>query len=291
MRRQVQRVLDAVSAEQRSLLQLAYFDGLSAVEIADRSSLSAASVRGQLADALRCLRTGLFWIEAPHRRPRRRARRQYLLGELSSAERAALRPRRRVAGLDGATTTSVRDSIHSLALYTLPGPSSPRIRARLLAAVTGPDRMQPFAVDLARFFVTSTSTPPASTSPRRPPPRLARGRPGVRLLSINLGADPRVLEDSDVDDTDDALLTTMVQSPAWPSTCLVRVAPGHRLGARYPRHRAEALVLQGSLVGGDGTHAPAPASAGAGPPGRRSGTASAGEVELICAVRAGAAQA
>ncbi len=287
MRRQVQRVLDAVSAEQRSLLQLAYFDGLSAVEIADRSSLSAAGVRGQLADALRCLRTGLFWVEAPTVGPADEFAAQYLLGELSSAERAGCDLGDAVAGLDNATITSVRDSIHSLALYTLPGPSSPRIRARLLAAVTGPDRMQPFAVDLARFFVTDLDAAREYVGRVDRPHGWLEDATGVRLLSINLGADPRVLEDSDVDDTDDALLTTMVQSPAWPTTCLVRVAPGHNLGVRYPATSAEVLVLQGSLVSGDGTTT-RPGEHRHWPAGSALGTAGAGDVELLCAVNAAA---
>lgn len=288
MRRQVQRVLDSVSAEQRSLLQLAYFDGLSAVEIADRSSLTAAAVRGQLADALRCLRTGLFWIEAPTVGPADEFAAEYLLGELSSADRGGCDLGDSVAGLDTATTTAVRDSIHSLALYTLPGPSSPRIRARLLAAVTGPDRIQPFAVDLARFFITDLDAAREYVGRVDRPHGWLEDAAGIRLLSINLGADPRVLEDSDVDDhTDDALLTTMVQSPAWPSTCLVRVAPGHNLGVRYPAIDAEALVLQGSLVSGDGTMT-RPGERRRWPAGTALGTAGAGDVELLCAVNAAA---
>ena len=285
MRRQVQRVLDAVSAEQRSLLQLAYFDGLSAVEIADRSGLTATVVRTQLADALRCLRSGLYWIDAPAVSPTDEFAAQYLLGELSAAERAGCDLGDAVTGLDAKTSTSVRDSVHSLALYTLPGPSSPRIRARLLAAVTGPDRMQPFAIDLARFFAVDLDAAREYVARVDRPHGWLEDAAGIRLLSLNLHADPRDLEDSSDDvDSDDALLTTMVQSPAWPSTALVRVAPGHSLGNRYPAHSAEALVLQGTLVGGDGT-ATRPGERRFWPAGAGLGTAGAGDVELLCAVR------
>lgn len=286
MRRQVQRVLDAVSAEQRSVLQLAYFDGLSAVEIADRSGLSATDVRGQLADALRCLRSGLFWVDAPAVGPADEFAAQYLLGELSALERAGCDLGDPVAGLDAPTSKSVRDAIHSLALYTLPGPSSPRIRQRLLAAVTGPDRMQPFAVDLARFFTVDLDAAREYVGRVDRPHGWLEDAAGIRLLSLNLGADPRVLEDiSDEPDADDALLTTMVQSPAWPSASLVRVAPGVSLGMRFPGHSAEALVLQGTLVGGDGTPT-RPGERRFWPAGAGLGTAGAGDVELLCAVRA-----
>ena len=82
----------------------------------------------------------------------------------------------------------------------------------------------------------------------------------------------------------------MVQSPAWPSACLLRLAPGQRLGARYPVGGAKALVLQGALLGADGRRA-RPGERWHWPAGAALGTASPGEVELICAVRAGAAQA
>ncbi|MBL9104676.1 MAG: sigma-70 family RNA polymerase sigma factor [Myxococcales bacterium] len=287
MRRQVQRVLDAISAEQRSVLQLAYFDGLSAVEIANRSGLGVSAVRSQLAEALRCLRTGLYWIDAPTVTMADEFAAQYLLGELSFAERSACDLGDAVAGLDAQTSTSVRDSIHSLALYTLPGPGSPRIRARLLAAVTGPDRMQPFAVDLARFFGVDLDAAREYVGRVDRPHGWLDDAAGVRLLAINLSADPRVPEDmSDPpDEDDDALLTTMVQSPAWPATCLVRVAPGQSLGMRYTGHSAEVLVLQGSLVGSDGATT-RPGELRSWPAGAALGTAGPGDVELLCAVLA-----
>lgn len=292
MRRQVQRVLDAISAEQRSALQLAYFDGLSAVEIGDRSGHSVHEVRAQLAEALRCLRTGLFWIDAPAVSAADEFAAQYLLGELSFAERSACDLGDSVAGLDPQTSTSVRDSIHALALYTLPGPGSPRIRARLLAAVTGPDRMQPFAVDLARFFGVDLDAAREYVGRVDRPHGWLDDATGVRLLAINTSADPRVLEDmSDLPgEDDDALLTTMVQSPAWPLTCLVRVAPGQTLGVRYPSHGAQVLVLQGTLVGGDGV-ASRPGDLRAWPAAAALGTAGAGDVELLCAVQAAPARA
>jgi hypothetical protein len=63
-----------------------------------------------------------------------------------------------------------------------------------------------------------------------------------------------------------------------------------RLGARYPVGGAKALVLQGALLGADGRRA-RPGERWHWPAGAALGTASPGEVELICAVRAGAAQA
>jgi RNA polymerase sigma-70 factor (ECF subfamily) len=286
MRRQVQRVLDAVSAEQRSLLQLAYFDGLSAVEIADRSHLSVQDVRAQIADALRCLRSGLFWVDAPTVGPADEFAAQYLLGELSVADRTACDLGDSVADLDAAASTAVRDSIHALALYTLPGPSSPRIRARLLAAVTGPDRMQPFAVDLARFFAVDLDAAREYVARVDRPHGWLDDAAGVRILSLNLSADPRDLEDmSPEPDLDDALLTTMVQSPAWPLTALVRVAPGQNLGARYPAHRAQVLVLQGNLVGPDGV-ATRPGEQRSVAAGATLGTAGPGDAELLCALLA-----
>jgi hypothetical protein len=94
--------------------------------------------------------------------------------------------------------TAVRDTVHSLALYTLPGPASPRIRARVLAAVTGPDRIQPFAVDLARFFSRSTSTPPARYVGRVDRPQgWLEDAAGIRLLSPQPRRRPTCPSDSD----------------------------------------------------------------------------------------------
>jgi len=84
------------------------------------------------------------------------------------------------------------------------------------------------------------------------------------------------------------LETTMVQSPAWPATCLVRLAPGQSLGARYPVGGARVLVLQGALLAGDGRRT-RPGERWTWPAGAPLGAASPGDVELICAVRAGAA--
>jgi hypothetical protein len=85
----------------------------------------------------------------------------------------------------------------------------------------------------------------------------------------------------------EAYEATLVQLPAWPAACLVRVAPGQSLGARYPGTGASALVLQGAVLGDDGGNARA-GELWTWPPGAALGTASPGEVELICAVRAGA---
>lgn len=294
LRRQIQRVVDAMTSAQRSLLQLAYFDGLSVAEIADRSHIDADAVRAQLAEALRCLRTGLFWIEAPTIGPADELATQYLLGELPAAERAACDLGDPVGGLDRATAAGVRDGVHAIALYTMPGPASPRIRSRLHAAITGLDRMQPFAVDLARFFgVDLDAAREYVARVDRPHGWLDDGG-GVRLLAVNLHVHPSRGESrgpSDMsEETDDALMTTMVQSPAWPHVCLVRVAPGQTLGVRYPTLPAEVLVLQGALITDDGEPA-RPGDQRTWGSGKPLGAAGPGEVELICAVRAAGARA
>lgn len=287
LRAQVRRVLDALSSEQRSLLQLAYFDGLTAVEIGDRSHMNAGQVRSHLAEALRLLRTGLFWIDAPNVGPADELAAAYMLSEIDNAERAALDLGDAVRSLDAASVAAVRDAIHSLALYTMPGPAPPRIRARVLAAITGTERLQLFAGDLARFFSVDIDQAREVLARVDRPQGWLDDTAGVRLLALGLRSDRRVPSDM-YDDT--GLENTMVQSPAWPAACLVRVAPGQSLGARYPVGGATALVLQGALVGDDGRSA-RPGEPWSWPAGAPLGTASPGEVELICAVRAGAAQA
>lgn len=287
LRAQVRRVLDALSSEQRSLLQLAYFDGLSAMEIGDRSHMNAGQVRTHLAEALRLLRTGLFWIDAPSVGPADQLAAAYLLSELEGPERSALELGDAVRGLDAAAVAIVRDAVHSLALYTMPGPAPPRIRARVLAAITGPERLQLFAGDLARFFAIELELARDVLGRVDRPQGWLDDAAGVRLLALSLRADRRVPSDM-FDDT--GLETTMVQSPTWPGACLVRVAPGQSLAARYPVGGATVLVLQGALVGDDGRTA-RPGEPWRWAAGAPLGTASPGEVELICAVRAGAAQA
>ena len=287
LRNQVRRVLDSLSSEQRSVLQLAYFDGLSAAEIGDRSHMNAGQVRAQLAEALRCLRTGLYWVDAPDVGPADELGTSYLLSELAAAERSALELGDRVHGLEAADVAIVRDTVHSLALYTIPGPAAPRIRARVLAAISGPDRLQPFAVDLARFLAVDLERAREILASVDRPQGWLDDAAGIRLLALDLGAEPPV--PSDIPE-EVSLETTMVQSPAWPSACLLRLAPGQRLGARYPVGGAKALVLQGALLGADGRRA-RPGERWRWPAGAALGTASPGEVELICAVRAGAAQA
>ncbi len=290
LRAKVRRVLDALSGEQRSLLQLAYFDGLSATEVGDRSTMNAGQVRMHLAEALRCLRTGLLWVDAPQVGPPDLLAAAYLLAELSPEERAACDLGEALQlgthAIDGATAAAVRDTVHALALYTLPGPAPPRIQLRVHAAVTGPDRMQPFAVDLARFFAVDLAAAREHIAAVDRPQGWLDDSPGVRLLAVQVPA----AVPADRSARDDALDATMVQAPSWPATCLVRVAPGHSVGARYPGGAATALVLQGGLIGDDGRDA----QLGAlwhWPAGSTLGTASPGEVELICAVRAGAMQA
>ena len=292
LRAHVRRVLDAVSSEQRSVLQLAYFDGLSAAEIGDRSRMSAAEVRTGLAEALRCLRTGLYWIDAPRVGPADELAAGYLLSELAADERSALELGDRVRGLEPRDAAIVRDTVHSLALYTIPGPAAPRIRARVIAAITGPDRLQLFAGDLARFLAVDLARAREILSRVDRPQGWLDDAAGVRVLDL----DPEFAQSvaaggsdvlSDMSDLE-SLETTMVQSPAWPTICLLRLAPGQRLGPRYPVGGARALVLQGALVGADGRHA-RPGERWTWPAGAPLGVASPGEVELICAVRAGAA--
>ncbi len=297
LRAHVRRVLDAVSSDQRSVLQLAYFDGLSAAEIGDRSRMSAAEVRSNLAEALRCLRTGLYWIDAPRVGPADELAAGYLLSELAADERSALELGDRVRGLEPGDAAIVRDTVHSLGLYTIPGPAAPRIRARVIAAITGPDRLQLFAGDLARFLSIDLARARELLTRVDRPQGWLDDAAGVRVLALDLnpesdqGASATAESDVLSDMSDLASLeTTMVQSPAWPTICLLRLAPGQRLGARYPVGGARALVLQGALVGADGRRA-RPGERWTWPAGAPLGVASPGEVELICAVRAGAAQA
>jgi len=289
LRNQVRRVLDALTSQQRSVLQLAYFDGLSAAEIGDRSHLTEPEVRAGLAEALRCLRTGLYWIDAPRVGPADELATRYLLSDLPADERSALELGDPVHGLAADDVAIVRDTVHSLALYTMPGPAGPRIRARVLAAITGPDRLQPFAVDLARFLaVDLTRARELLASVDRPHGWLDDAA-GARLLALDLsdraGVAGHVLSDMPTN-----LDATLVQSPSWPAACLLRLAPGHSLGARYPVGGATALLLQGELVAADGRRA-RPGQRWDWPAGAPLGAAGPGEVELICAVRAGAAQA
>jgi RNA polymerase sigma-70 factor (ECF subfamily) len=303
LRNQVRRVLDALSSEQRSVLQLAYFDGLSAAEIGDRSHMNGGQVRAQVAEALRCLRTGLYWVDAPGVGPADELGASYLLSELPGDERSALDLGDRVRGREPAEVAVVRDTIHSLALYTMPGPAAPRIRARLLAAITGPERLQSFAVDVARFFAVDLARAREILASVDRPHGWIDDAPGVRVLALELedhaedhpgttAGDQPGRESPVPSDMSEAvsLATTMVQAPPWPAACLLRLAPGNRVGVRYPVGGAEALVLQGALVGPDGRPA-RPGERWRWPAGAPLGTASAGEVELICAVRAGVAQA
>ena len=288
LRAKVRHVLDALSGEQRSLLQLAYFDGLSPLEIGDRSTMNAHQVHMQVCEALRGLRSGLFGADERQRGPTDDLAAAYLLGALPADERASLELGDAVRHLDAAAAAVVRDTVHALALYTMPGPAPPRIQERVLAAITGPDRMQPFAVDLARFFAVGLDAArDYIASIDRPHGWLDDGS-GVRLLTVRTG--PAGAEDmSQRPDTiaprHVAFEATMVQSPSWPSACLVRVAPGQSLGARYLGAGAHALVLQGAVVGTDGRSARA-GEPWTWPAGATLGTASPGEVELICAVRA-----
>lgn len=290
LRSHIRRVLDAMSSAQRSVLQLAYFDGLTAAEIGDRSHMTAGEVRVLLAEALRCLRTGLYWIDAPAVGPADELAMSYLLSELPADERSALELGDSLRGLAAADVAMLRDAVHCLALYTLAGPAAPRIRARVLAAITGPERLQPFAGDIARFFSVDLERARELLGRVDRPQGWLEDAAGIRVLALDLaalGTAPHVpLDISDVVD----LETTMVQSPAWPASCLLRLAPGHSLDTRYPVTGAKTLVLQGALVGADGRRA-RPGERGSWPAGAALGTAGAGEVELICAVRAVAAQA
>lgn len=314
LRSHIRRVLDALSSAQRSVLQLAYFDGLTAAEIGDRSHMNAGQVRVQLAEALRCLRTGLYWIDAPAVGPADELAMSYLLSELPADERSALELGDSLRGLAAADVAMLRDAVHCLALYTLAGPAAPRIRARVLAAITGPERLQPFAGDIARFFSVDLERARELLGRVDRPQGWLEDAAGIRVLALDLaapGAAPHV--PLDISDPADAaelievvevvelvelvepadpvdMETTMVQSPAWPASCLLRLAPGHSLGIRYPVTGAKTLVLQGALEGADGRRA-RPGERGSWPAGAALGTAGAGEVELICAVRAVAAQA
>ncbi len=282
LRDKVRRILDALTNEQRSLLQLAYFDNLSPLEIGDRSHMNAGQVRMHIAEALRCLRTSLYWIDQPEVGPVDEFAAGYLLGEVSASERAACDLGDPVRGLDAKTTATTRDSVHALALYTMPGPTPAWLRQNMLAAITGPDRIQPFGIDLARFLSTDLDTAREYIARIDRPHGWLEDTAGVRLLT------PEIRGNQRRPPSDEALATTMIQAPAWPDVCLVRIAPGQHLGPRY-RFAADVLVLQGELHGNGGTAGVSrigPGSHFSWRPGAPLGTAGTGEIEVICAVRA-----
>ena len=58
-RAQVQRIIDLLPPKQRSMLQLAYFEGLASAPIGDRTKAPATRVPGEIAAAIQAIRAAL----------------------------------------------------------------------------------------------------------------------------------------------------------------------------------------------------------------------------------------
>lgn len=285
LRQAIQSSMLDLADEPRSALQLAYFEGLGAEEIAARSQSQADAVRGWLAEALGRLAAGLRGQGsggAVGEKERLGAR--YLLGELSPDDAARFDLGEAIGGLTWEDVAGLRDLVHGLALYTFPAPISPQWRARLLATITGPERLSPLSEELSGLL---------RVSPHEAREVLARfDSPGwrddgtqIRVLPLDAADEGAELGASD-EEVD--LAVTMVQRPAWPSRCLVRVSPRATVPSRFPHSEARVLVLQGRVRRSDG-------EAGAGDllfwrPGTSLGAAAEGP-ELLLAVVAGVARA
>ncbi|MFY0538735.1 RNA polymerase sigma factor [Nannocystis pusilla] len=154
LRQAVQTAMLDLDDEPRSALQLAYFEGLGAGEIADRARTSPEVVRAQVADGLRRLSAALAGIapsiDVP--RPHDRLAAAYLLDELSLEDRARFDRGEALGELQASEVAAQRDNVHGLALYTFPAALLPQTRARLVAAIAGPERLSPFTDDLAALL-------------------------------------------------------------------------------------------------------------------------------------------
>lgn len=248
MRQRVQSAMLTLGGDPRSALQLAYFEGLSAAEIADRSRLSPDLVRYQVADALRRFAAALAGRPAEDGAlgPGERLAAAYLLGELGHDDAARFELGEATGEVPAAEVAALRDAVHGVALYTFPSSPAPWLRARLLAAITGPERLSPFADDLAALLRIATDDARELLARVDDPHGWADDGPGVRVLSIETDERGDTVVDvfSDPD-------TTMVQRPAWPRECLIRVAAGSAVPSRFPHSDARALVLQGSITQGE----------------------------------------
>jgi hypothetical protein len=235
----VRRAVQELPEAQRQVLELAYFEGLSSTEIAER--LAIPDRHREVADRRR-----------HHQAPRRPAR---------PACQACPGPRDDRPDHD--------DELAELALGTLPPPSAPRSpergptrsprrgrrrarpsppspspsrrsrRTRLRdsacwPSASGPARFAPFIDRLARMIDVAGDAP-ASCSPASTQPRTWQPSPGPNVHLVHLDGGPAV---------------------AAPDAGFVRVAAG----TMFPLHRhigdEHVLVLQGSYSDSDGADGP-----------------------------------
>ncbi len=123
-RAKVRDTMGGMTGHQRSMLQLAYFEGLDTTRVAQRAALTVDDVLDQVADALRQLvpkgddsEPSVVATQLAHRAAR------YLLQDLDAEQTKALEANLTAdePNLDAIRTL---DTTHSVALYTLPiGPS------------------------------------------------------------------------------------------------------------------------------------------------------------------------
>lgn len=285
LRQAVQTAMLDLDDEPRSALQLAYFEGLGAGEIADRARTSPEVVRAQVADGLRRLSAALAGtppsIDVP--RPHDRLAAAYLLDELSLEDRARFDRGEAIGELQASEVAAQRDNVHGLALYTFPAALLPQTRARLVAAIAGPERLSPFTDDLAALLRLPLHDAREILA-RVDAPRGWRDDAGLRILPLETGSEVRVPESMSeepdaVGDSD----ITVVQRAAWPRRLIVRVAPGAVIPSRYPHSEARVLVLQGGLSHEE-TGAARPGDLVPWPSGTTLGVAEPGGPELILAV-------
>lgn len=284
LRSAVQSAMIDLDDDPRSALQLAYFEGLGAAEIAARSQSTADAVRYEVAEGLRRFAAALAGAR-PSSGPlgaHERLAAAYLLGELSADDAARFDLGEPVGGLQATEVAALRDAVHGIALYTFPASPMPQMRARLLAAITGPERLAPFADDLGALLGLHSPEVRELLARVDAPHGWRDDAAGLRYLPLETGTDERAAETL----TDGAgdLDVTMVQRPAWPRDCLVRVAPGVTVPSRYPHSEARVLVLQGGLRRGD--HDARPGDIVFWRPGTALGAAEGDGPELILAVSA-----
>jgi RNA polymerase sigma-70 factor (ECF subfamily) len=143
-REQIQRIVDLLPPKQRNMLQLAYFEGLTSAQIADRVKVPLTRVASEIAAAVHSIRAAIA-DEASDAAPTvtDNLMAGYLLGELFEDER------RRVDTILAAAASTPDESaalaaVHSVALYTLANRPTPRVRENLLASLTGRRRLLPF---------------------------------------------------------------------------------------------------------------------------------------------------
>lgn len=284
LRQAVQSAMLDLDDDPRSALQLAYFEGLGVAEIADRSHVGQDTVRAQVTDGLRRFTAAFAGDAAPGGPPgpAERLAAAYLFGELSPDDAARFDLGDAVGELPAAAVAGLRDAVHGIALYTFPASPMPHMRARLLAAIAGPERLSPFDGDLASHLGIRRSEAAALLSRVDAPVGWRDDAAGLRILPLETGAEEHVVENLTGGTGD--LDVTMVQRPAWPRECLVRVAPGATIPSRYPHSEARVLVLQGALRVGERRAAPGDTVYWR--PGSALGVAEAGGAELIVAVAA-----